>query len=212
MTLKRKIVELIDDSFIRKIYEGYIFKRRNKVLTDHLSRLIPQGANVLDIGCGDGQLDHLILQIRSDIEIKGIDIVQRKKSYIPVVLFDGEKVPYRDGSFDVALFVDVLHHTEDPLSLLKEAVRVTRKIIIVKDHTCNRFLAGLTLHIMDWIGNARYALSLPYNYWTKERWLEAFASLHVSVSEWDTNLKLYPVLADWIFGRSLQLIVRLELK
>ena len=62
------------------------------------------------------------------------------------------------------MFVDVLHHTEDPMALLGEAVRVARKTIVVKDHTLNGFLAGPTLHFLDRVGNARHDVALPYNY------------------------------------------------
>ena len=102
MPLKRKILDFIDTSFIKSMYEGYVFKRRIRVLTDHLAGLIPQRARVLDIGCGDGRLAHSILQSRRDIEVTGMDVLKRKKTYIPVTLFDGKSFPYADKSFDVA--------------------------------------------------------------------------------------------------------------
>ena len=67
-----------------------------------------------------------------------------------------------DASFDVVMFVDVLHHTDDPLLLLQEAQRVG-KIILVKDHFRKGFLAGPTLRFMDWVGNAHHGVVLPYN-------------------------------------------------
>ena len=108
------------------------------------------------------------------------------------------------------LFVDVLHHTEDPLSLLHEAVRVTRQSIIIKDHAISRMFAAQILRFMDWVGNARYSVSLPYNYWPREKWLDTFNSLHLSISVWNSDLGLYPLPADLVFGRSLQFITRLE--
>ena len=32
------------------------------------------------------------------------------------------------------------------------------------------FLAGPTLRFMDWIGNARHGVALPYNYWSAQEW------------------------------------------
>jgi hypothetical protein len=42
----------------------------------------------------------------------------------------------------VVLFVDVLHHSKDPMILLREAVRMVRKAIVIKDHTLAGLLAG----------------------------------------------------------------------
>jgi 2-polyprenyl-3-methyl-5-hydroxy-6-metoxy-1,4-benzoquinol methylase len=39
---------------------------------------------------------------------------------------------YTKASFDVVMFVDVLHHTKDPMVLLREARRVARRAIVVK--------------------------------------------------------------------------------
>src|SRR5689334_3260350 len=74
-------------------------------------------AKVLDVGCGDGTIDALIQQKRPDVSIRGVDVLLRPATRIPVDLFDGKKFPFDDGSFDTCLFVDVLHHTTDPLIL-----------------------------------------------------------------------------------------------
>ena len=78
---------------------------------------------------------------------------------------------------DVVLFVDVLHHTVDPMVLLREARRVMRRAIVIKDHSCDDFLAGPTLRFMDRIGNARHGAASPCNYWTSERWDRAIQDL-----------------------------------
>jgi hypothetical protein len=38
--------------------------------------------------------------------------------------------------------LDVLHHTDDANVLLREARRVTRRDVLIKDHRLNGFLAG----------------------------------------------------------------------
>jgi SAM-dependent methyltransferase len=149
-------------SLIERIHAEYVHNRRVRVLRDHLVVLIPQDARALDVGCGDGLLDHLILQERPDIELRGIDTLVREQTHIPVDAFDGLVIPHANASCDVVMFVDVLHHTEEPLVLLREAVRVARKAIVIKDHTRNGFLAASTLHFLDWVGNARHGVTLPY--------------------------------------------------
>jgi hypothetical protein len=104
------------------------------------------------------------------------------------------------------MFINVLHHTDDPMMLLREAVRVARKVMLIKDHLLEGALAYSTLRFMDWEGNARHDVALPYNYWTQAEWDGAFNKLGLSVSSWEWNLKLYRFPADLIFGRSLHFI------
>src|SRR5205085_9858791 len=129
------------------------------------ARLIPQSASTLDVGCGDGQLASEIIRSRPDLSFKGIDVLVRPESAIPVSAFDGAHIPFPDCSFDVVMFSDVLHHTDDPLVLLREAARVARRSIVIKDHLIKGLLARPTLAFMDRVGNRRHGVPLPYNYW-----------------------------------------------
>jgi hypothetical protein len=84
---------------------------------------------------------------------------------------------YREGSFDVVMFIDVLHHASQPMMLLREAVRIAREAIVLKDHLAQGSLDYLTLRIMDWVGNARHGVALPYNYWSLTKRRRAFDKL-----------------------------------
>jgi ubiquinone/menaquinone biosynthesis C-methylase UbiE len=179
------------------------------VLSDWCSRLIPLDSKVLDVGCGDGRLARLIAQKRPDISIRGIDVRQRSDAVIPIDAFDGESIPYGERSFDVVLFVDVLHHASQPMTLLQEAVRVARKAIVIKDHIAEGTVAHLTLRIMDWVGNARHGVALPYDYWSLAKWHRVFDKLRLTINSWESNLRIYPLPADLILGRSLHFITLL---
>jgi hypothetical protein len=108
------------------------------------------------------------------------------------------------------MFVDVLHHTDDPMVLLREAIRVSRSLIVIKDHTADGFLANPTLRLMDRVGNARHGITLPFNYWTRQRWLEAFQTMGLTVRRWNSELEIYPWPASVIFGRSLHFATALD--
>jgi SAM-dependent methyltransferase len=192
------------------LHTKHVHPRRLRVLRDHFLQLLPTSGSVLDIGCGDGLLAHMIMQQRSEIQITGIDVVVRSGTRIPIESFDGGVIPYADASFDVVTLVDVLHHSDDPMSLLVEAVRVSRSTVIIKDHTRDGLFADFTLRFMDRVGNERHGVNIPYNYWSREQWLTAFAKLNLTVASWNKNLKLYPIPAGWVFDRSLHFIARLE--
>jgi SAM-dependent methyltransferase len=180
------------------------------VLSKRLAPLFPNDAKVLDVGCGDGLIAKLIGDQRPDLTLEGIDVLVRPHTHIPVRAFDGQHIDAPDQSFDAVLIVDVLHHTDDPTILLREAARVARKCIILKDHTRNGLLAGPTLAFMDWVGNARHGVALPYNYWPRQRWLATAAELGLTIGRWDDRLQLYPWWARCVFERKLHFVARLE--
>lgn len=198
-------------SLIESIHGRYVHDRRSRILSRCLADVIPRNFSILDVGCGDGFLAQLISEARPDVSLTGVDVLVRQRTQIPVREFDGETIPYDDASFDGVMFVDVLHHTADPMVLLREALRVSRKSIVVKDHTSDGLFADLTLRVMDKIGNRRHGVSLPYNYWPKRKWFEAFATLGLQLAAWTTRLKIYPWPASWIFDRSLHFVARLDI-
>jgi SAM-dependent methyltransferase len=182
-----------------------------RVIAQHLSAAIPHGASVLDVGCGDGWLAAQILETRPDLTVIGVDVLKRQNTRIPVHVFDGINIPFHNSSIDIVLFVDVLHHTQNPLILLREARRVTRRTILIKDHLKDGLFAEPTLRVMDWVGNARHGVVLPYNYWTSEQWKRAATELGLRTTSWKTDLDLYPTPARWIFERALHFIGEFEI-
>lgn len=191
------------------LHERFVFGRRTRVLAGQIADFLPRGARVLDVGCGDGTIDRLLLRLRPDLTIEGVDVLLRPGTHIPVRRFDGVSIPCSDASFDVAMLVDVLHHTGDPTVLLREAARVAR-IIVIKDHLREGFLAGPTLRLMDWVGNAHHGVALPYNYWSQKQWSVTFGDLGLEPTRMTSSIGLYPWPASWIFGRRLHFVARLE--
>ncbi len=194
------------------IHEKLIFGRRVNVLTAALADRLPKNARVLDVGCGDGSVDRLISERRPDLSIEGIDVLVRDKTHIRVTPFDGTTIPFPDNSFDAVVFVDVLHHTHDPQVLLAEAKRVARDTVVLKDHNMDGVLAETTLRFMDWIGNARHGVALPYNYWPEWKWRRTFDSMGLSVSAWSSAIGLYPWPISLVFDRSLHFIACLSIR
>jgi len=196
-------------SIVGTVHANLVFGRRVRILADQLASLLPKNATVLDVGCGDGTLDSLILRSRPDLVINGIDVLVRPHTLIPVVPFDGNTIPYPNQAFDVVMFVDVLHHTDDPTVLLREAKRVARQAIVLKDHTKDGVLAGPTLRFMDWVGNRHHGVVLPYNYWTHDQWERALIDLGLGISAWNANVGLYPWPASHVFDRALHFVAKL---
>ena len=199
-------------NLLEQIHERSIRERRIRKLCGVLTASIPRNDRVLDVGCGDGVLDSRILQARPDLVITGLDVLLREKTHIPVEMYDGHYLPYADSSFDTVMFVDVLHHSESTEHLLLEAIRLTRKTIIIKDHLKNGLLAGPTLRLMDNIGNRRFKVELSYNYWPRNRWLRTIAAMGLSVYNWKEKLAIYPWPMSLFFDRSLHFVAILRVR
>jgi SAM-dependent methyltransferase len=191
---------------LEHLHQNYVLGRRVSILAAHLARLVPRGASVLDVGSGDGLLAQELLRRRPDTTIRGVDVQVRETAAIPVTTYDGRTLPFEAAAFDSLILVDVLHHAADPALLLREAARVARGSILIKDHTSDRFLAVPTLRLMDRVGNARHGVALPHHYWRRQTWLEHFAAVGLEVDSWENDLGLFSGPARWLFGGSLHFL------
>ena len=196
-------------ALLGRVHDRLIFDRRVQVLIDTLGALVPAGSHMLDVGTGDGQIARGIAAEQPGVTVEGIDVMLRPVTHIPVTLFDGDVIPRPDNSVDVVSFVDVLHHTDDPLVLLREAARVARKAVILKDHLSETHLDHATLRLMDWVGNAPHGVVLPYNYAGRGQWADWFARAGLAQDVFDTHVPLYAPPLSWVFGRQLHFVARL---
>jgi len=178
-----------------------------------LAAKIPAGSSVLDIGCGDGTIATLIAEFNPSLTIKGIEFAPRANCKIECTVFDGASIPYPSASFDVCMFVDVLHHVGDARgieTLLSEAGRVSRKFVLIKDHLSESRLDFKTLQFMDWVGNRPHGVVLPYNYQSRAEWDKHFLASGLGVKDWQSRVPLYPFPFAAMFGRQLHFIALLE--
>ena len=196
---------------LNAVHGKLIFGRRVEALAGALAKAIPAGpARVLDLGCGDGQVAVALMRRRADLALEGVDVLVRPITHIPVTQYDGKTLPFDDASFDHVTIVDVLHHTDDPAAILKEAGRVARKSVVIKDHLREGWLAGPVLRLMDWVGNRGHNVRLPYNYLDSQQWRSAFEQAGLRETGRQEQIGLYPAPLNWVFERRLHFVNRLE--
>ncbi len=139
-------VKAVDQSVSFTGKDSAFFARRKVEMLEELSFRagVPLGGlSVLDVGCGTGTTDHhLVNHVGS---LVGVDVSEEMLALaaeaVPGARFewyDGEKLPFADESFDVALAICVLHHVPAsgrPL-FVSELHRVTRSggLVAVFEH------------------------------------------------------------------------------
>ena len=92
-----------------------------------LLEALPDGARILDLGCGEGS--HLS-RLATGGRVVGIDLsmelLAQAASIAPVVAGSGERLPFSDQAFDLVYVSHVLHHSADHRGVLSEVHRVLR--------------------------------------------------------------------------------------
>lgn len=146
---------------------------------EHLARLLAQRGQydrALDFGSGDGWFAQQLKSAGAFREVVAIDVQRRRRELVEPLLYDGQRLPFPDRSFDLVYAVDVLHHCPDPATGLHEMLRVSRGDVVLKDHTFENLVGRFLLALMDELGNRRFGVPSLYQYQRGWEWLPVFAA------------------------------------
>jgi ubiquinone/menaquinone biosynthesis C-methylase UbiE len=138
-------------------------------------------SKILDVGCDDGSLAVQIMKINPALKIVGIDIQANRPARIPRKIYNGRKIPYKASSFDIAIAVDVLHHTKNIPELLKEMKRVSKKYIIIKDHVTNTKLSRFIHTVIDYLLSKLFRIQYQANFLSSKQWNSLFRKFNLKV-------------------------------
>jgi SAM-dependent methyltransferase len=126
--------------------------------------------SLLDVGSGDGWVARQLAETLAVREVRGVDVQLQPSASIAVERYDGTTLPLDDGSVDAVVLSDVLHHADDPDRLLREALRVARKAVAIKDHFAIGPLSRGVLWAMDVVGNAHSGVAVTGHYASPAQW------------------------------------------
>jgi SAM-dependent methyltransferase len=125
----------LDDAigFAGQEHEFYVEAKVRRLLRLARRRLGSRPLHVLDVGCGVGLTDrqllpHVASLTGADVSSGMVEQARKANPSASYEVFDGERLPFEDGSFDVSFAICVLHHVEPPdrPGFVAELARVTR--------------------------------------------------------------------------------------
>lgn len=180
-----------------------VYEERLKCLTGLILARLQRSDKVLDVGCGGGALGAKLMQAPaapSGLVVEGLEKHPRGGEPIPVHRYEGEKYPFEDNSFDVVCLLDVLHHDQDILSVLLEAARVAKRLVIIKDHKPDGLFAQARICTLDWAANFGYGVKCLYYYPTHSEWKHLFEASELLLDEEIISMQPYPALWNIPFG------------
>jgi ubiquinone/menaquinone biosynthesis C-methylase UbiE len=104
------------------------FRLRNQA--EMLGDYVRRGDSILDVGCGTGYLSKYLEEMYA-VEPTGLDVKDFCVTPISFRVFDGKSIPFAERTFDHVIISFTLHHSQDPMSLIRECRRVARRSIMV---------------------------------------------------------------------------------
>lgn len=86
---------------------------------------------VLEIGCGSGENSNIFDDDNAGMKYYGVDISSNSirngdNNDKVLIMADAKNIPFRDSTFDIVLFLDVLEHLENEKFAIRDAYRVLK--------------------------------------------------------------------------------------
>lgn len=155
---------------------------------------------VLDLGAGEGYVGEA-LRDKAGADVTLADVIDLHRVDLPFVRLGEDTLPFGDDAFDVAVLAYVLHHTRDASTVLAEALRVSRRVVVLESVYATAF-DHATLDCADrWANTLRSRGAMTkqeehLHFRTDEEWRQLFGEMgtliHVrAFGRWPHRQALY---------------------
>jgi SAM-dependent methyltransferase len=150
---------------------GHARDKMTTEIVDLLESDLPSVLQVIDIGCGAGDLLTEVKNRRPGATLAGLDYSGKAADSVKLAFPEGEfrqfvierELPYESGRFDLVMCCDVLEHLEYPREVAEELVRICRPgglvAIVVPDGEVDQFFG----HYWFWNEQSLAAMLSPWN-------------------------------------------------
>lgn len=181
-------------SFKGNLYKYFPFKstaekaikKRTDWIVDSFDNFIKEGEKILDIGAGGGWIGKEI-QKNKGARVTLLDVKDFNQTELELMIYDGKKIPFADNSFGAVLLIFVLHHCEKPLTILREAQRVSQDRLIIMEDVYSSWLGKAFMYFWEFLGFFASFLANPpgenmaFNFQTFSEWEKMLKSLNLKI-------------------------------
>ncbi len=155
--------------------------KRSERIFRQIEPYIEERSRVLDLGCGDGKVGYII-HLEKGSKVQLMDTKNYNRTPLMLETYNGSSIPHPNNSFDHVLLITELHHSDNPVLLMNEALRVAEKSVIVIESV---YFEKIPLHrkvnvVIDWFSSRVLndpEVNVPFNFLTPEAWVAVFQNL-----------------------------------
>jgi SAM-dependent methyltransferase len=116
--------ETYDSNYYEEAHRRW-FQYPNTALFDRIARLVPQGASLLDLGCGRGDFLRFVHKQRPDLRLTGIDFSPNQDDAIRFLKGDALSTNIEE-QFDVTVSLAVIEHVVDCAAFANRMLALTK--------------------------------------------------------------------------------------
>lgn len=164
------------------------FKKLKAINVDwkekEITPLLKNGEKILDFGCGDLLFARKLKKRNKSLKMTGVDVVNAHAlKNISFVKYEGDKLPFENGTFDTVISVYVFHHCDDAELAFKECLRVAKKRVILIEAIARNRAEILPMKFMDWFFNVWKPEPIPltFQFKTLNEWETIFKNLDLKI-------------------------------
>lgn len=125
-------------------YKKLSFNRSKRIAQKLEALISPENAHILDFGAGNMYMTQVFAEDMPQVNIMAVDVIEDqnldrellKNPRIKFQVCEVGKLPFDDGTFDIAVASAVMHHTPDPdfyLADLMRVIKVGGSILLVEE-------------------------------------------------------------------------------
>jgi len=174
-------------------------RNRSKKIFEQTSPFVGRERMLLDLGCGDGKVGELFAQ-NHGCRVTLMDVMNYNKTNLPFHKYNGRETRFIDDQFEHVLLVTVLHHSDDPIAVMSEALRVASKSVVVIESVYFNEVHRAFNSFFDWFYNRVLNdpnVNVPLNFLPPKAWVSLFGELGGRTTHMEHFGIDMPVVPEW---------------